>query len=1245
LTDINPGPSSSQPGSRILYKNRMLFGADDGTNGRELWTTDGTAAGTRLLKDLTPGSASSNPGVFVPFGDGVYFAAASGFWKTDSTEAGTVKIASVTVRNTVVSGSQLFFEGFTSATSWELWVSDGSEAGTHMVTEILPGTKGALDSTFSAANLAPFHNGVLFAANDGVHGREMWFSDGTAAGTRIVRDFLPGAAGMWDGSNAYITVFGNRAYFAASDADHGQEVWATDGTDAGSALFADLVPGTQSSFPFGFTVAGAKLYFVGGGTYPIEPLLWVTDGTPGGTQPVSTAFGVAPFFGPFNAMWPIDGKLYFSGTTPVNGKEPWVSDGTAAGSRMIANLAADRAPSADPFWLTAAGNLLFFGATEGFVSTSTNIAESSLWRTDGTEGGTFKLRETGQQPGMLIPSGGPRVFFQEQGNNTFVLKMSDGTVAGTKSADDFMLRFGPFKFTTLFPFDETLFAAVTDEALWKTTAALNGTATQLGARKPFGMIDFAGHYAFYAQGPQGILDYGLWVTDGTRAGTYAVVPDLGDTISVKPGPLVNANGTLFFLKTLRGGNLTLWKSDGTADGTIAVKELPSVTTFNTQIIAAGRNVFVFTKGSIWFSDGTEAGTVEVTKVAGASSSDYNGLRVAGDRIVYVNTPIANTYELWGSDGTTAGTRLLKVLGPNYTDFTSIDGILYFAGNDDAHGSEIWTTDGTVEGTKLLADVNPGPASSNPAQFTKVGNLIYFTAYTDAFGAELWALPLTTPGLSIAGAHGTEGDAGTPLMHFTVSLAPAAKQSVTVDYATSDGTAKAGDDYDAATGTITFAAGEMFKTIDVRVRGDVTPENNKTFFVTLRNAGGASLIKAVGPGIIDDDDQFADLSVLPRFGDSGHGVTHAATVANAGPRAATDVAVNLTTTPVALTSTNCFNCSIAQLNSGASAIASADNGDISQQVYVSAIATARQRDPQSSNNAAAWTVNAFRTMAMNATYLTPGATATITSSVSSTSPAVTSSDPSVVAVPSQATNMTSTLATVAVTALKPGTSTISVQGNLRTLLVTVLPAGTQPRWPGGVTIATNFTVVDLDKPLTVTVTTSGTAPFSAAKATGTVVVTAAGNELARATVSSTKSITFPVYFQSLNSVPYVIEYSGDANFLPQASNGTVFVNPGRVTITGGLERTPGAAGTYTLTVHAAGSPVVAPTGMLSIVNGGVEVTKVTLVPSSGGISTAHATLTNLSASPTLTINYLGDALYQAGSQQVRVVEPRQRSARH
>ncbi len=1246
LIDVNPGPSSSQPLSRILYKNRMLFSADDGTNGRELWITDGTAGGTHLVKDINPGAAGSNPGYFVAFGDSVYFAATGGLWKTDGTEAGTVKIAAVPAAFLAVAGSQLFFEGFTAAAGGELWVSDGSGSGTRMVTDLLPGQNGGLESEYSALGLTPFGNRVLFPANDGVHGRELWVSDGTSSGTYMVRDLVPGAKGMWDTSYAYLTTLGDRAYFSASDAGHGQEVWVTDGTDAGTALFVDATPGPGSTSPFVFTVSGGKLYFLGGGSFLVSPWLWVTDGTAGGTHVVSTAFGVSTNFdGPSN-LWPVNGKVYFSGRTPLTGSEPWVSDGTDAGSRMIANLTPDRAPSSDPWMLTAAGNLLFFSATEGTLSPVSNIAESSLWRTDGTAAGTFKLLETGQGPGALTPAG-PLVFFPSQVNSP-TLMMSDGTVAGTKPADDFMRRFGQWKFTALFPFGETLFAAVTDlgvydGSLWRTTAAPDGVASQLGARNPFGMIDFAGHYAFYAQGPQGSYDYGLWVTDGTRAGTYAVVPDFGDTCCDPPSRLVNAAGTLFFLKALRGGKLTLWKSDGTTDGTTAVKELPATSTLRSQIKAAGHNVFFFTDGSLWCSDGTDSGTTELGKIT-LFSYDNDDLRPAGNRIVYINNPSENLFELWSSDGTKAGTRLLKSLGPNYTSLTSIDGVIYFAGSDDDHGSEVWTTDGTVEGTKMLFDLNPGPASSNPSEFTKVGNLLYFSAYTDATGAELWALPLTTPGLSIASARVPEGDAATTAMHFNVLLNPPATQTVTVDYATSDGTARAGDDYDPASGTITFAPGETVKTIDVSVRGDVIAENNETFFVTLRNARGALLINAEGTGIIDDDDQFADVGVVSQFLDGGHGVSDVVGVSNDGPRTATDVVVKLAVTP-AYQNTRCTNCSIPQLNAGSSATTSGDYVDPSQQVYVSATVSARQRDPRSSNNTTAWTVNAYRTMAMNAVFLTPGATATVTASIYTPNPVVTSSDPSVVSVPSAVTKVTPTLATFVVTGLKPGTSSIAITGYQYPLTVTVVAAGTQPKWPGALTVTTDFTAVPLDKPMMVTIIPTGTAPVTAAKATGTVVVTTTGGtELARSAVSSTAPVTFPVYLTAVGAIPYVITYSGDASFLPQTVSGTEFVTSGRVTMTGGLERT-GAAGTYTLTVHAAGSPVVAPTGVLSIVNNGSEIAKVSLVPLGAGTSAAHATLTNLSSSPTLTINYVGDGLYQAGSQQVRVVETRRRSAGH
>jgi ELWxxDGT repeat protein len=1244
LTDINPGPSSSQPApSRILYKNRLLFSADDGTNGRELWTTDGTAAGTRMLKDINPGTGSSSPSGFALFGDSIYFGAFGGLWKTDGTEAGTVKVASLLVRSITVSGSQLFIEGFTSAAGWELCVSDGTESGTHIVADILPGRNGALDNTYAALGLTAFRNGVLFPADDGVHGREMWFSDGTAAGTRMVRDFVPGATGMWDSSYAYITAFGDRAYFVASDKDHGQELWSTDGTDGGTAIFADLSPGSNSSYPSSFTATGGKLYFLAvsanGGL-----LLWVTDGTAGGTQPVSDSFGISENFFQPRYLWPIGGKLYFAGITPLTGSEPWVSDGTAGGSHLIANLAADRAPSADPHILTAAGNLLFFFATEG--ATFSSSYGQALWRTDGTDAGTVKLFDQRLAYETLTPTGGPLVFFQVQADNRFLLNMSDGTVAGTKLADDFLRRFGQLQFSALFPFGDTLFATVDlnpfDSTLWRTTATPDGTAVNLGVHLPFRMIDFAGKYAFYAAGPRGLYDYGLWITDGTPAGTYAVIPDLGATEDA-PSRLINADGTLFFLKTLRQGNMTLWKSDGTADGTIALKTFAAPSTFQAQIKAAGANVFIVADGSLWVSDGSAAGTIELTKITPYSSNERDDLRPAGNRIVYVNNPSSGVYELWGSDGTKAGTKLLKSLGPNYTGLTSIDGVVYFTGVDDAHGAEAWTTDGTVEGTKLLFDLNPGAASSNAAEFTKVGNLIYFAAYTDATGGELWALPLTAPALSIAGTHGVEGDAGRSLMHFNVTLTPAAKQTVTVDYATSDGTAKAGDDYDAASGTLTFAAGETLKTIDISVRGDVTPENNETFLVTLRNANGARIANGDGAGIIDDDDQIADLAVVPEFSESGSALSDAVIVSNAGPRAATSVIVNVAITAPYDRSHSCYNCSMSQLYSATSAAAIPNYFDDTQQVYVSATVTARERDPQPSNNTTAWTMSAHHRMAMNAPYLTPGATAIITASIFTTTPVLTSSDPSVVSISSTVRNVSPKLATWVVTALKPGASTMAIQGYADPLLVTVVAAGTQPRWPRALTMLTDFTALPLDKPMTVTAVTAGTAPFTGAKATGTIVVTAGGKELARAIVSSTSEITFSVYLQALGDTPYTVTYSGDSNFLPQTLTGSVFVYPGRVTMTGALERTP-TAGSYTLTVHAAGSPAVAPTGTISVMNGATEIAKVTLVPFNG-ISTARVTLTNLPASPTLTINYAGDALYQSGSQQVRLVDSRQRSVRH
>ena len=225
----------------------VVFRADDGGSGPELWATDGTEAGTYMVKDINPAaSTGSNPKYLAAMNAKVYFSDSDGMlWASDGTEGGTA-IVNSSVSSPLfmtTAGALVFFVAYDGATGWEIYATDGTEAGTGIVNDINPGTA----SSTSIDSFVPAGDNMYFLADDGTHGQELWISDGTEAGTRMVKDINPGAASsMIDHNN--MEYIDGLLFFGATDGSSGGELWVSDGTEAGTIMI-EIYPGAMQGYP------------------------------------------------------------------------------------------------------------------------------------------------------------------------------------------------------------------------------------------------------------------------------------------------------------------------------------------------------------------------------------------------------------------------------------------------------------------------------------------------------------------------------------------------------------------------------------------------------------------------------------------------------------------------------------------------------------------------------------------------------------------------------------------------------------------------------------------------------------------------------------------------------------------------------------------------------------------------------------------------------------------------------------
>ena len=238
VKDINPGTASALPFSSwgstfapvknlINHNGVLFFPADDGSNGVELWKSDGTADGTVMVRDITPGSGSSRPDDFAVSNGMLFFVANNGLWKSDGTDVGTTSLRSVSPSWLTDVGGTLFFQGDDGSSGAELWKSDGTVAGTVMVKDINPGSAAS-----SPGKAAGINGRAYFSADDGVNGGELWVSDGTESGTLLLADINPGSSGSSIDEPVGI---GGSVFFIASNPASGAEVMSLEPPPPGPA--------------------------------------------------------------------------------------------------------------------------------------------------------------------------------------------------------------------------------------------------------------------------------------------------------------------------------------------------------------------------------------------------------------------------------------------------------------------------------------------------------------------------------------------------------------------------------------------------------------------------------------------------------------------------------------------------------------------------------------------------------------------------------------------------------------------------------------------------------------------------------------------------------------------------------------------------------------------------------------------------------------------------------------------------
>ncbi|MFN0035648.1 MAG: T9SS type A sorting domain-containing protein [Saprospiraceae bacterium] len=675
-----------------------------------------------------------------------------------------------------INGKVLYADGEES-TGYELWCASDSLGSAALVKDGNPG----LSSTFPI-ELTKADNIVYYRG--GYQGRQLWRSDGTEAGTFMVFQIMLTNQNIQSNS---LKTLGDKAYFLLQKTSGETELWVSDGSVVGTAKAADVPSSVSDVERFEAFFLHGKYIYLAQDQQNLNSEWVASDGTPAGTEilldfPANAGYH-AEYYGT-RAKSILDGSFFFFYCNADNDSELWKSDGTAAGTQKVKVIDAYASfllggTQKDIFFLVFQSNeavhlwasdgtelgtrpIKFLGNEShiidhlGFATTDSTVCFESpiltppdfLYRSDGTEQGTYRVEGAlaphlaGSDPIGFVPGPNDAVFFRANLENH---------VTGVwRSEPD-----APFEVTRLDTTSKHSYLqiatpmSVSDKVLWFSDDKTLSVTDEAGAISQIHLpVSYSGSWSL---GPGGAIyftannDKSIWRSDGTPSGTFEFFAAPTNSIAY---PLKTVGDSIYFLQHSNQPYLSLWSSDGTSNGTQAIG----------TIYHNGSTVFLREiDNRLAYSTYALNPSAQTLHVRGFSpvvfpqlpSYAFAGIAVADSQLFALGPRAYNAgnyqHSLWVVDGDQP--ILLKDFAtvPGYSHFSDkyqnrlheLSGKVVFGAGLTTGNAELWTSDGTTNGTYEVRDLNPA-GSSKPDNFVRYNDhLLLFTA-SDGVDVSWWA---------------------------------------------------------------------------------------------------------------------------------------------------------------------------------------------------------------------------------------------------------------------------------------------------------------------------------------------------------------------------------------------------------------------------------------------------------------------------------------------------------------------------